>query len=146
MNIVLRYPPFIATAGLADIIVSLLLILIFTIIEPTPHFVFYLTFSVLCFLGIVLMLKGKNTCLVVTETALESCSMWGKKRSVLFSEIVQVKRQVKNNRVHSERLLLTAANGGRIVAEKGQTSYFAFRYLLMKKLDKEKLVGFESLL
>lgn len=106
-----------------------------------PPFGFYIFFGMFFWLGMYLIVKTLAFRVIVCEK-ITVISVLKKPYSFSFSDISMAKRQVKNNNVKSERVVIETTTGKRLIVERAEVSYERFKKILQSKLNDDICIGF----
>ena len=102
----------------------------------------YVTIGAFRWLGLYLALKALCFKAVVKREGIRVYSIITRPYAFSFRDIVSAVRQVKNNRVQSERILLKTAAGQKLIVERAEEGYERFRDLIAAKVDAGLRKGF----
>lgn len=98
--------------GLVLDLLCVLIVTGFTLFSQTlPHIIFYIVFGLGIWLGTYLAVKTLKFKVIVKGEEITVQNIYGKPFTFTFSEIISVVRQVKNNQVKSERIVVKTASG-----------------------------------
>lgn len=126
-NFTVSIPSTVVVIGAMCAVMSLAVLLGFTYLsDESPHFIFYLVFGLLFWLGTYLIVKALTFKVIVKQEEITAFSAFRKPYSFAFSEIVSAVRQVKKNQKKSERIVIKTATGKRLVIESSEISYKRF--------------------
>ena len=141
---VVELPSIVLGVGLLLDITCIAVIIGFTILSPTPpHVIFYVTFGLGIWIGTYLALKTLRFKVYVQDEKVTVQNVFGRPIVFTFSEIVSAKRQVKNNNLKSERIIIKTVSGKKIIVESTEKSYKQFLNRIKAEVDNEFLFGFE---
>lgn len=130
--------------GALEILVLTALLLGFTFFsEELPHLILYVISGVGIWMGMYLILKTLNFKVIVKDEKITVFSTFRKPYSFTFDEIVSAVRQVKNNQVKSERIVIKTKNGKKLIVESVEISYERFSKRIQSEVRSEYLFGFE---
>lgn len=143
-NFTVMLPSMFMAVGAMGIIAALAVMLGFTFFsDEIPHPVFYVVFGLLLWLGIYLVVKTLTFRVIVKGKEITVFSALRKPYSFTFDDVVSAVRQVKKNRVESERIVIRTVSGRRLIVESAEISYKRFAKRIQLEVDKERLTGFE---
>ena len=138
-----RLPTGVLVLGIALDGALVLLVLGFTFFsKERPHVLMYVTIGAFRWLGLYLALKALCFKAVVKREGIRVYSIITRPYAFSFRDIVSAVRQVKNNRVQSERILLKTAAGQKLIVERAEEGYERFRDLIAAKVDAGLRKGF----
>ncbi|WP_141720221.1 DUF6560 family protein [Massilioclostridium coli] len=142
-NFTVSIPSTVIIIGILCNITSCAVLLGFTFFsKELPHFIFYCIFGLFFWLGIYLILKTLAWKVVIKGEKITVFSFFKKPYSFTFSEISSVVRQVKQNQVNSERIVIKTITGKKLIVENMEISYNRFAKKIQMQVKKEKLIGF----
>lgn len=145
-NFAVIVPNIVMVIGAMCALMALIVMLCFTVLsEETPHFIFYVSFGVFLWLGTYLIVKTLTFKVIVKGEILTVHSAYRKPYSFAFSEITSAVRQVKDNNVKSERIVIKTTAGRKLIVERAEISYERFAKRIMTEVPHERLVGFEDI-
>lgn len=143
-NFTVMIPNLVLIIGAMCALISLAVLLGFTYLpDERPNYIFYLVFGLLFWLGSYLIVKALTFKVMVKGKKIIVFSAFRKPYSFTFSEIISAVRQVKNNRIKSERIVVKTVTGKKLIVESGEISYKMFAEKVQSEVRKECLVGFE---
>lgn len=111
--------------------------------EETPHIIFYLAFGMFLWLGLYLIIKTLCFRVIVKKQIITVYPLFGKQFTFSFREITSVLRQVKQNQLKSERMVIRIESGKKFIVESSEISYFRFMKRLKAEVPASFLHGFE---
>lgn len=130
--------------GILCAFLSLMVMVGFTVFpQEAPPLIFYVIMGVFFWLGAYLALKTIRFRVVVKEERISVSPVFGRAYSFSFDEIASVVRQTKENRVHSERIVVKTTAGKRLVVESSEISYKRFLKRIVSESDNGYPVRFE---
>lgn len=130
--------------GILDVVTSMLLLFGFTLFSTEkPHLIFYLACGAFLWLGMYLALKTLCFRVIVDGEKITVFSVFKKSYTFTFNDITSAVRQIKNNRVRSERIVLKTTTGKRMIVENSEISYMRFMKRIIAEVKSEYLFGFE---
>lgn len=142
-NFAVMIPNIAIIVGTLLVIEALALLLGFTFLSAErPHFIFYLFVGLFLWFGIYLIIRTISFKVVVKKEKITVFSFLRKEYSFTFDEIVSVVRQVKKNKVKSERLIIKTCAGKKLIVENAEISYDRFKKVIISKVKREILIGF----
>lgn len=142
-QLVVQLPSFTGTIGLFGAFLMIgITILLSVVSSPTPHPVFYVLMSVLTYMSLFLFLKAKFWRITVEDNIINVHPIVKKPYSFHFQDIIFVKRQVKQNRVNSERVVIKTSTGKKVIAESAELGYEQLVKLIVERVDNQFLEGF----
>lgn len=137
-------PSIVLIIGIACALMSTLVILGFTFLSAElPHVIFYIAFGLFLWLGVYLFLKTIKFKVIVNEKLITVHSVFSKSFTFEFSEIVSAVRQIKNNQVKSERIVVKTKSGKKFIVESSEVAYKLFLQKIKMEVKSECLSGFE---
>ena len=95
-------------------------------------------------MGTYLLFKALTFKVFVKDNRITVCSGLKKPYSFVFSEINIAIRQIKNNRIKSERIVVKTITGKKLIIESTEISYFRFLDRISSEVSRDRLVGFEQ--
>lgn len=127
-------------------VVSVAILFCFTLFsnEP-PHIIFYIVFGLFVWLGMYLVFKTLCFRVVVKNETITAVPLFRKPFTFTFDEIISVVRQVKENQVKSERMIIQTKSGKKLIVESVEISYVRFMDRIKSEVNPKCLHGFESL-
>lgn len=141
---VIKLPNAILTLGIVVIVLITIVILGFTFFsQELPHIIFYIVFGVFLWLSMYLILKTLRFKVVVQNEKITVYSIFAKPYSFTFSEIVSVVRQVKNNQIQSESMVIKTSSGKKLTVESAEMEYKRFLKKIQSEVKREYLFGFK---
>ena len=126
----------------ADVVFGLVLVLFTFFSEELPHVIFYIIFGLFFWIGTYLILKTIRFRVIVRGEEITVFSILKKPYSFTFHEIVSAVRQVKNNQVNSERIVVKTTAGRKLIVESSEISYKRFAKKIRSTVAKDRLYGF----
>lgn len=143
-NFTIFIPNIVAIIGAILSIISAIILLSFTLFSDTiPHIIFYIVFGLFLWLGMYLVLKTLCFRLIIKDKVITSYSIFGKSYTFTFCDIISVVRQIKQNRVKSERMIIKTKHNKKIIVESTEISYFKFLNRIKSEVNTDFLHGFE---
>ena len=143
-NFTVTIPSVVLTIGAIVSFTMLAVLLGFTFLsDERPHFIFYVIFGLLFWLGTYLIVKTFTFKVIVKGNRITVSSALKKTYSFTFGEIISVVRQVKKNQIKSERIVIKTETGKRLIVESSEISYKRFVKKVQLEVKNEYLVGFE---
>ena len=143
-NFTVMIPSIVMIIGAMCALMALAVLLGFTFLsDERPHFIFYVVFGFLFWLGTYLIVKTLTFKIIVKEGKITVFSAFRKPYSFTFDEVVSAVRQVKKNKMKSERIVIKTVSSKRLIVESGESSYKRFAKKVQLEVKKECLVGFE---
>jgi len=140
---VVMLPETVLFVGILGDLVFAAVILAFTLFSADPpHLIFYLVFGGFFWLSTYLILKTLCFKVIVRDERIMVSSVFRKKYTFTFFEIVSVVRQVKKSQRKSERVIVKTATGKRLVVEDSEISYSRFLKKIKETVNNKYLVGF----
>lgn len=144
-NFAVFLPKTVAIIGAMGSLTSLAVIIPFTFFsDEQPHFIFYVVFGLLNWLGTYLIVKTFTFKVIVNGEKITVCSAFRRPYSFTFDKIISAVRQVKRNQTKSERIVIKTANNKRLIVESSEVSYKRFKEKIQLQVKREYLVGFNS--
>ena len=141
-GIVVCLPKTVSHIGTILILTLTSCILCFTFLsKETPHWIFYLIFGLFIWLETFLIVKTLTFKVVLYKREITVYPILNKPYSFLLDEIVSATRQVKNNRVKSERIVIKT-NSNKLIVENIGISYKRFKQNLESELNDTVKFGF----
>lgn len=129
--------------GVALVIAFVLLTLGFTFFsKELPHTIFYVFAGIFIFFGLYLIFKTLCFKVIVRGNSITVYSIFRRPYTFGFQDIVTAVRQVKNNQVKSERIVVRTESGRKLIVERVEIGYANFRKKLYEELDHARLTGF----
>lgn len=110
--------------------------------DGPPEPLFYVIWGGFCMIGVYLIILTLCSKVIVREKTIIALSFLRKPYVFTFDEISSVKRQVKQNKVESERMVIRTTSGRKVIVERGQDFYRTFMDKIKSEVEKSKLVGF----
>lgn len=126
----------------ADVVFGLVLLLFTFFSEELPHVIFYIVFGLFFWLGMYLILKTIRFRVIVRGEKITVFSILRKPYSFTFDQVVSAVRQVKNNQVNSERIVVKTTAGRKLIVESSEISYERFAKKIRSTVTAERLSGF----
>ena len=143
-NFTVMIPSIVMIIGAMCALMSLSVLLGFTFLsDELPHFIFYVVFGFLFWIGMYLIVKTLTFKVIVKEGKVTVFSAFRKSYSFTFDEVVLAVRQVKKNQMKSERIVIKTESGKRLIVESSESSYKRFSKIVQLEVKKECMVGFE---
>ena len=144
-NFTVTLPEIIGFIGAIAVFTAIAVMLGFTFLSAEkPHLFFYITFGTLLWLGLYLMIKTFTFKVVVMGNLITVYSTFRKPYSFTFADILSVLRQVKNNQVKSERMMIRTICGKKLIVESAEISYNRLLNRIYIEVPQDRLVGFEE--
>lgn len=142
-KIVVTVPEILYTLGLIiSIMCSLLMIyFIFTTTESLP-IGFYIFFGLFISVGIFAAILQKRWKVIVKKDVITVYPFIGSKYSFCHTDIISIVRQVKKNRVKSERIIIKLVNKRKIIVESSHVGYEKLLKYLLSVTTSDIRVGF----
>lgn len=145
-ELVLTVPEIVGHVGVIDLcIFSVLAIFFFLTSEEQLHWSFYLLYGAFISIGLYMFALTKKWKVIVKNDRILAYPLIKGAYSFTCGEIVSVQRQVKKNRVKSERIVIKTNSKKKLIVESGHTSYFKFVSYLLDKTESDIRHGFEEL-
>ena len=138
------YPPeTVSYLGFLNLIPSIA-IMVACVLDNTAkhHLAAICVVSVYVLFAIYLIILPISKQVYVNETKITVRSAFRKSYSFQFSDIAIAKRQVKNNRVKSERIVVVTTTKKRVVVENAYIAYDRFLKRVMEEVPSNRLDGF----
>ncbi len=144
-NFTVMIPNVVLIIGAMCALMSLTVLLCFTFFsDEIPHYIFYVTFGFFIWGGMYLIIKTLTFKVNVKGELITVYSFLRKPYSFTFSDIVSAVRQVKNNQVKSEIIVIKTCTRKRLVVESAEIAYVRFRKKIQSEVKSEYLIGFEE--
>lgn len=138
-----RLPKPVLFIGIIGDVMFVMVVLGFTIFsEELPHIILYIIFGLFTCLFTLLILKTLRFKVTVKGEEITVQNIFGKPYTFTFNEIISAKRQTKNNKLKSERIVVRTISGKKLVVESSETSYNRFLKIVKLKVKSEYLYGF----
>lgn len=133
---VLKYPNFFNYIGIFfSFTFSLIIILFHFLSKEKPHLIFYIIFYLFYILGAYICIKAITYKVLINDKNI--CFLtFASIHKFKFSDIVLVIRQVKQNKVNSERIIIKTKLGKKFIVENSCSSYKKF---IKKILEVENI-------
>ncbi len=146
-NFTVQLPGMVAVIGAISTLMCAILIIGFTVSsggKPSVYVyvVFYAVFALFIWGGLHLVLKTAFFRVRVNGDQLAVSDVLKRSYTFTFGEIISVKRQVKKNRVKSERLVIRISNGKKLIVESAEIGYKILAKRIQLEVDSELLTGF----
>ncbi len=147
-NFTVMIPNMILFIGAGIALMTLAAMVSFVFLRPDAPF--YTKLGIQCFLGLFLYLgvywviKTLTFRVVVQDEWITVYPTMRKPYSFTFSEIASALRQVKNNEVKSERIVIKTTTGRKLIVERAEISYRRFAKRIQEEVPQSRLVGFEG--
>lgn len=139
-----QLPSIISAIGVICALTATVVMVLHTLFgDELPHIIFYIVFGLFFYLGIYLIVKTRTFRVVVKGKEITVFSAFRKPYTFTFNEIALAKRQVKNNEVKSERIVIRTTTGRKLIVERAEISYERFSKRIQQEVSKERLTGFE---
>lgn len=136
-------PNMVLIIGAMAVFTALAVMLGFTFLSAEkPFLFFYVVFGALLWLGTYLIVKTLTFKVVVKDDLITVHTAFRKPYSFTFSEIASAVRQVKDNQVKSERIVIKTTTGRKLIVERAEISYKRFATKISTEVSRERLVGF----
>lgn len=143
-HFIVSIPKIVLMIGITCDLISVIVLLGFTLFsKKLPHIIFYIVFGLFLWLGTYISLKTLKFRVIVKGEEITVCYIFSKSYTFTFSEIVTAMRQIKKNRVKSERVVIKTESGKKLIVESMEISYRKFLQKLRSKVRSEFLIGFE---
>lgn len=143
-NFTVMMPDMFLSLGVITILISFLLMMGFTLFsEELPHYVFYVFTGLFIWVGMYLIVQTLTFRVNVNGEKITVYSFLRKPYSFTFNDIASAVRQVKNNQLNSERIVIKTLSGKRLIVENAEISYKRFRDKIQMKVKSEYLTGFD---
>ena len=142
-KIVVTVPEILYTLGLIiSIMCSLLMIyFIFAATESLP-IGFYIFYGLFISIGIFAAILQKRWKVIVKKDVITIYPFIGSKYSFCHTDIISIIRQVKKNRVKSERIIIKLVNKRKIIVESSHIGYEKLLKYLLSVTTSDIRVGF----
>lgn len=141
---IIEFPRLYFTIGVICVIIFSVAIICFTIFsQELPNVIFYAVYGFFVLVGIYIALRALKSKVIVNDTKITVYRIIFKPYDFLFSDIVSVKRQKRNNQMKSERMVIRTRDGKKLIVESSQISYKRFLKRIKSEVKSELLVGFE---
>ena len=138
-----RMPDYFAVLGIIICVIITAFILGFTFLsEEFPPVLFYICFGLFMYLGIYMIFKAYTFRVHVKGNEITVVTAFRKPYTFTFSEIASALRQVKQNQVKSERIVIRTNTGRKLIVESAEVSYARFSKRLQEEVSRERLTGF----
>lgn len=142
-SLIVEYPKAITFIGTLLDIVFICMGILFTIFsEETPHIIMYIIIGVFVWIGFYMIFKTLTFKLIIEDNKITVYSSFRKPYQITFDNISSVKRQVKENRAGSERLVIKTDTNKKVIAESSAIGYRELKRIIKDNIDKSKLMGF----
>ncbi len=142
-SFVVKLPKIVAIIGVICVVQSMVVMLVFTYTSTEqPHLIFYIFFGFFMWFGAYLIWRTFTFKVAVRYETISVYKGLRKPYSFAFKDIESAKRQVKNNKVKSERVVIKTVDGKKLIVEKAETSYNVFVKRLKLKVSRERLIDF----
>lgn len=144
-------PEFVAAIGVGGVVISTIVVIIqtfqtFLSAEQPPitaYIVFYGFFGGFIYLCAYLIVRTFKWKVVVSYDIITVYPLLYKPYSFTVNNIVSAKRQVKNNKVKSERIVIHTDAGKKLIVENAEVSYMRFLKMIKLNANPEVLKGFD---
>lgn len=137
-------PEFAAAIGVIGMVLSTIIVLIFSFSSrKIPHIIFYIVFGFFLYVCAYLIVRTFKWKVVVCNDIITVYPLLSKPYSFTVNNIVSAKRQVKNNKVKSERIVIRIDNGKKLIVENAEVSYMRFLKIIKLNANPEVLKGFD---
>ena len=110
--------------------------------KETLPLVFYIIYGLLISIGIFAVLLQKRWRVVVQNSQITVYPFIGAKYTFTYDEIVSIKRQIKKNRVKSERVVIKTINKKKLIVENSHIGYEIFLKQLILETNEGIRIGF----
>ena len=128
--------------GILDIITAAILIVAFSVFSSEqPHVIFYIISLFFFLLGGFLCYYAIRFKVFVGETEFIIYPLFSKKTIISYNDISYIRREVKNNRTNSERLVIVV-NNKKYIIEQTCLAYKKFLKFICDNIPHEKLLNF----
>lgn len=142
-SFVVQYPKFIFYIGVLCNIVFIIVLLGFTLFsKQLPHLIFYIFCAMFLSWGTYLILKVCKFKVIVTGLQIAVFPVFKKSYTFSFTDIVEVRRQVKKNQMKSERIVIKTKFGQKLILESQAVAYNMFVVELKDKVKHKYFFGF----
>ena len=144
-NFTVMLPDTILVIGVIAVLVFSIVMFCFTFFsDEIPHYIFYVIFGFFLWVGIYMIVQTLTFKVNVKGEVITVYSFLRKPYSFAFSDIVSAVRQVKNNQVNSERIVIKTSSRKRLIVENAELAYVRFREKIQLKVKSEYLTGFDD--
>ena len=144
-HFVVMLPRAVLAVGIANDFICTVAILGFTFFsEELPSMIFYVVFGMFLWIGTYLILKTLRFKVVVKDEEITVYFIMIKPYTFSFNEIVSVVRQIKENQIKSERVVVKTISGKKLIVESSEISYERFLQRIESEVKREYLSGFET--
>ena len=142
-NFTVALPNMVLIVGAMAVFTALAVMLGFTFLsDEKPLLIFYVVFGALLWLGTYLIVKTLTFKVMVRDNLITVYSAFRRPYSFTFSEIASAVRQVKDNQVKSERIVIKTTTNRKLIVERTEISYRKFVARILSEVPQERLVGF----
>jgi len=143
-NLVIEFPKVIAFIGaLFDIVIIIVMICFTCFAKKTSNYeFFYIIMAFFIWIGFYLIFKTLTFKIVINDLNIIAYSAFRKPYQFTFYNISSVQRQVKGNRVGSERIIIKTDIGRKIIIESSAIGYKEFKKKIRNNVDSVILKGF----
>lgn len=146
-KIILTVPAIVGYLGcLNSIIFSFLAMFFIKTTKEQLHWSFYIIFSLLICAGLFMIILTKRWSVVVKNDFILVKPILGTKYAFTCNEIISIQRQVKKNRVKSERIVIKTKERKKLIVENSHTSYYKFVSYLIENTEENIRYGFKDYL
>lgn len=144
-NFTILVPSMVKTIGVSLIIVSFVIISLFSFTsDELPNIIFYIVFSLFIVQGTYMILKTDNFRIDVNDNIITVCTILKKQYTFTFNDICSAKRQTKQNKTNSERIVIKTTSNKKLIVESTETSYDRFLKKIKQNVDYKHLQGFDN--
>ena len=144
-KIILKVPEIVGYIGIINsAIFSTLAIFFILTLEEQLHWSFYVFYGAFISVGLFMIVLAKRWKVVVKHNRIMVYTLINGQYSFTCDEIVSIQRQVKKNRVKSERIVIKTSGKKKLIVESSHTSYFKFVSYLIANTETGIRDGFED--
>lgn len=143
-KLVIEYPKAIAFIGLLfDIVIIIAMVCFALFAEKTPNYeIFYIIMGFFIWVGFYMIFKTLTFKMIIDDFNIITYSAFRKPYQFTFYNISSVQRQVKGNKVGSERMVIKTDTGRKVTVESSAIGYKEVKKKIKDNVDRAVLKGF----
>ena len=141
----MNVPEIVGYLGIINSVIFSTLAIVFILTsEEQLHWSFYIFYGAFVSVGLFMVVLTKRWKVVVKNDRIIVYTLINGQYSFTCDEIVSIRRQVKKNRVKSERVVIKTSGKKKLIVENSHTSYFKFVAYLIDNTEASIRYGFED--
>lgn len=142
-NFIIKIPDaFVLLGAILDFVCVLIMVCFTLFSDEKPHYIFYVIFGFFTFVGLYLIVRTITFKVVVKGKTITVFSAMRRPYTFTFDDVISVVRQVKQNKVNSERMIIRTKSKRKLILENAEISYANMLVRIKSEVPAEFLKGF----